>query len=78
MLRELDSYKDKIVYFMTTDTKTPEYKLQTMNLDFNKRIFQLEEAFEEVKKEHDGGKKKNGKDIEQLKEAVLCLEEEAN
>jgi len=57
MLRELDSYKDKIVYYMTSDTKTPEYKLQTLNLDFNKRIFMLEDAFGEIKKEHDNGKR---------------------
>jgi hypothetical protein len=37
-LKELDAYKQKLVYFMNVDKDDPELKITMLNLDFDTRI----------------------------------------
>lgn len=62
MLDELDSYKQKILYFLQNeDDKDPEKQLEIRNLKFHERIqdieFWQEKHINEYKKMQDGFKR---------------------
>ena len=78
MLRELDAYKNKIVYFLNTDETDPEYKLETMNLDFDNRIIDLTDKYkglDSLSKELKNRMGKAEKELDQLGQDTVVMQD---